>query len=185
GLGEMDFTEREVRKYSLQEGDVLVCEGGEPGRAAVWQGQRPDVLYQKALHRVRLDPSRMLPAFLVYQLWALASSGRLAERFTGSTIAHLPREDMLALSVVVPSLSDQTVVVEAIERELSMIEALSASTQSTVLRAQELRQAILSQAFEGRLVSQGSGAGAEDFLPSTRLRPAKKSLRGGPLSGRR
>lgn len=43
----------EIEKFILQDGDVLICEGGHPGRAAAWRGQLPDVAFQKALHRVR------------------------------------------------------------------------------------------------------------------------------------
>src|SRR2546430_15584275 len=49
----MDFSERDVDKFELRPGDVLVCEGGEVGRAAVWHGQIEGCCYQKALHRVR------------------------------------------------------------------------------------------------------------------------------------
>ena len=37
-LLEMYFENSEFERYGLKEGDVLVCEGGEPGRAAVWKG---------------------------------------------------------------------------------------------------------------------------------------------------
>ena len=49
----MDFTETEERKFRLQPGDLLVCEGGEPGRAAIWQGEIERCCYQKAIHRIR------------------------------------------------------------------------------------------------------------------------------------
>jgi type I restriction enzyme S subunit len=50
---EMDFTEAELERFGVLAGDLLVCEGGEVGRAAIWRGQLEWIGYQKALHRVR------------------------------------------------------------------------------------------------------------------------------------
>lgn len=55
-LLEMRFEEAELPEYDLQKGDVLICEGGEPGRAAVWDERVKGVYFQKALHRVRFKP---------------------------------------------------------------------------------------------------------------------------------
>src|SRR6266581_955289 len=52
-LLEMNFEDDELDRFGLRKGDVLVCEGGEPGRAAVWNGSIPNIKYQKAIHRIR------------------------------------------------------------------------------------------------------------------------------------
>lgn len=155
-LLEMDFSEREVEKYSLVPGDVLVCEGGEPGRAAVWRLDRPGMMYQKALHRVRLDQSCMLPEFFAYQMWDLASNGVLAKDFTGSTIQHLPLEDILELTLTTPPISVQSEIVREIERCSSLAGAVDREVQTGLARAAALRASILKRAFEGKLVSQDS-----------------------------
>ena len=48
-IAEMDFDLRERSKFALRKGDLLVCEGGEPGRASVWDGEIEPCYYQKAL----------------------------------------------------------------------------------------------------------------------------------------
>ena len=48
----MDFDHTDAAKFLLKPGDVLICEGGEVGRAAIWNGQLSECYYQKALHRV-------------------------------------------------------------------------------------------------------------------------------------
>lgn len=131
-LLQMDFDPREVEKYRLEVGDVLVCEGGEPGRAAVWNEQLPGALYQKALHRVRLHPNTIDPRLLVYQLELDAGSGVLRGQFTGSTISHLPREAFLEYQVRVPPAQEQRRIVAVIEELLSGIE----SAKSALLRCQ-------------------------------------------------
>jgi type I restriction enzyme S subunit len=75
-LQEMRFEDHELHKYEVKPGDVIICEGGEAGRAAIWDGRAASVYIQKALHRVR--PSTELNnRFLVYQLMADAMSGQL------------------------------------------------------------------------------------------------------------
>ncbi|MFO7591107.1 MAG: hypothetical protein R6X23_09445 [Acidimicrobiia bacterium] len=59
----------EVARYTVSDGDVPVCEGGDVGRAAIWRGASGEVAYQKALHRLRpLNPKQDVPEYLVYQL---------------------------------------------------------------------------------------------------------------------
>src|SRR5258708_10717641 len=64
---EMRFEDDEIEEFSLLPGDLLVCEGGEPGRCAIWDGRTSPMMFQNALHRVR--PGRTLDAtFLQYRL---------------------------------------------------------------------------------------------------------------------
>ena len=90
-LLEMNFEEEQLDRFGLKANDVLVCEGGEPGRASVWNGHLPDLKFQKALHRVRFKVP-FDPRLLVYLLELLAKNGGLERRFTGSTIKHFTRE---------------------------------------------------------------------------------------------
>src|SRR4051812_35855863 len=55
-LKEMRFEDAEEEKFSVCDGDVLICEGGEAGRAAIWNGPDIGVKFQKAIHRVRTGP---------------------------------------------------------------------------------------------------------------------------------
>ena len=52
-LREMRFEEHESEKFGLRHGDIVMCEGGEPGRCARWKEQMPGMTIQKALHRIR------------------------------------------------------------------------------------------------------------------------------------
>jgi type I restriction enzyme S subunit len=88
-LNRMDFTEKEKEKFSLKDGDLLVCEGGEVGRAAIWRNQAEECYYQKALHRLRVKNESFLPEIMLeYMFWA--NERGMFKRLTGhSTIAHL------------------------------------------------------------------------------------------------
>jgi len=113
-LLEMNFDDDELDRFGLREGDVLVCEGGEPGRAAVWNNSIPNMKYQKAIHRIRFKQpyERHL---LVYLLELLAKTGRLEPRFTGTTIKHFTREAIVQLPIPVPPLHEQQRIVAEIE----------------------------------------------------------------------
>ena len=52
-LSEMRFEAHEQERYGIKYGDIIVCEGGEPGRCAIWKEQIPNMKIQKALHRIR------------------------------------------------------------------------------------------------------------------------------------
>ena len=64
-LKTMKVEDSEIQRYSLARGDLVICEGGEPGRCAVWEGTDHTMIIQKALHRVRFTESYS-PYFAYY-----------------------------------------------------------------------------------------------------------------------
>ena len=54
-LLEMDFDDKDKIEFSLKRGDVLMCEGGEIGRCAIWKNELKECYFQKAIHRIRLN----------------------------------------------------------------------------------------------------------------------------------
>ena len=150
-LLEMFFEENQLDRYGLEPDDVLVCEGGEPGRASVWNGRAPGLKYQKALHRVRFH-GETEPHYLVILLEFLANTGRLERWFTGSTIKHFTRESFISLPIPIPPIAEQKHIVAEVERRLSVIEELEATVEANLTRANRLRQSILQQAFSGKLI---------------------------------
>lgn len=149
----MDFNEAERAKFSLEPGDVVVCEGGEVGRSAVWRGEVDDCYFQKAVHRVRTTED-LDPDFLVHVLRWFADSNVFERYITGSTINHLPQEDLRTLPIPAPSLKEQQRIVASIAQQLSLIDSLREAVKSAQKRSAVLRRAILERAFRGELVLQ-------------------------------
>lgn len=87
-LNKMRFEKSEQDRYGLKYGDLVVCEGGEPGRCAIWKDQVPGMKIQKALHRVRVHGSYS-NEFIYYRMLLAGRSGELCKHFIGSTIKHL------------------------------------------------------------------------------------------------
>jgi type I restriction enzyme S subunit len=104
---EMDFTEVELARFDLRPGDLLVCEGGEVGRCAIWEGQLPRCSFQKALHRVRPKDDRLRVEYLQDCLFLLAQRGALVESTSQATIAHLTKVRLEELPLPVPPRSLQ------------------------------------------------------------------------------
>lgn len=106
-LREMRFEHSEMDRYGLRFGDIVMCEGGEPGRCAIWKEAMPGMMIQKALHRIR--PRACLDyRFLFYSFLYKGRIGNFAALFTGATIKHLPREQLAKLEISFPGLELQS-----------------------------------------------------------------------------
>lgn len=169
-LLEMPFKNEELERYSLAPGDILVCEGGEPGRAAVWQKEDPTIKYQKALHRVRT--SGLLPHWLVFHLYFDAQRGALARHFTGTTIKHFPREAVRDYTVRVAPIAEQHRIVEAIESYFTRLDDAVATLERVQRNLKRYRASVLKAAVEGRLVpteAELARAEGRDYEPASVL----------------
>ena len=105
-LAEMRFEEHEDERYSIRYGDLIVCEGGEPGRCAIWRGDMPGMKIQKALHRVRVKEG-LDNYFLYYWFLQAGKTGALEPFFTGSTIKHLTGKALSELQIPLPPIGAQ------------------------------------------------------------------------------
>ena len=102
-LKEMDFDEADQQEFELRDGDLLVCEGGEIGRCAVWHNEIQPCYFQKAIHRVRCNLDIVLPDYLKWW-FKISCENNAFQNIAGAkaTIAHLPGEKLKKLQVTVP-----------------------------------------------------------------------------------
>jgi len=101
-LLEMKFEADEVERYTARKGDVMICEGGYPGRAAIWD-QDEAIYFQKAIHRVRFHEPERAKLFLYY-LWKCDADGSLSDHFTGSGIQHFTGKALKKFAFPLPPL---------------------------------------------------------------------------------
>ena len=103
----MDFKEWERQKFDLKPGDILVCEGGEVGRTAIWRGEIENCYYQKAIHRLRTINNRFLnDLFPRFMKWA-KTRGLLSDYISQTSIAHLTKEKLSIVPIFIPSTPEQ------------------------------------------------------------------------------
>ncbi len=147
---EMLATPEEVKQLSVKQGDLFICEGGEPGRCAVWKDEERPLIFQKALHRFR--PNELASSdFLCFFLNYYAISGKLDEFFTGTTIKHLTGQSLAKIQVYTPTLPEQQEITRLLDSLLEK-EQQSKETAETVLEQIDLmKKAILAKAFRGEL----------------------------------
>lgn len=139
----MDINPKEQATLLLREGDVLICEGGEIGRAAVWYGQVQECYYQKALHKLNPDLTKVRPDFVVWLLWHLAQSGTLLGSSTHATIAHLTGVQLKNLKVIAPPVEIQIEFERLVEQAHSIQSQQSAATA----KSQATFDALLAKVF--------------------------------------
>jgi type I restriction enzyme S subunit len=120
-LREMRFEQHELDRFGLEYGDIVMCEGGEPGRCAIWKEQVPGMMIQKALHRIR--PHECIDHdFLYYTFLYKGRTGHFAPLLTGATIKHLPREKLAIVEIDVPPLPAQHRIAEILSAYDDLIE---------------------------------------------------------------
>lgn len=107
--------------FELRPGDLMVCEGGEIGRCAVWPGSKTYMAFQKALHRVRPYPGVDV-RFLRYVLEYYGHTNTLVSYSTGSTIKHLPQQQLRRLPLPLPPQAQQRRIVTALDANLSRLD---------------------------------------------------------------
>jgi type I restriction enzyme S subunit len=152
-LKTMRFEETEFSRFSLVSGDLVICEGGEPGRCAVWQNDRSQIFIQKALHRVRFTSSYS-SKFAFYYLTYAVPLERVIKHFTGTTIKHLTGSGLSKVQLPICSIEEQLKIIETVESKLSEIDKLDSDLGLQLDKANTLRQSILKKAFSGKLVPQ-------------------------------
>ncbi|WP_045407321.1 restriction endonuclease subunit S [Vibrio jasicida] len=143
----------EQSELSLTKGDVLVCEGGEPGRCAVWDidSVKP-MVFQKALHRARVKEN-LLPEWLVFNLKNDADNLTLNQLFTGTTIKHLTGKSLKKYPLRLPTIKEQTEIVSRVESLFAAADEAEAETQAALDKVNNLTQSILAKAFSGDLTA--------------------------------
>ena len=144
-LPSMRMTQEDLQQFRLHQGDLLVCEGGEVGRAVIWDAPIEECYYQKALHRLRPRrgfDSRLMVGFL--RLWSWR--GDLNNYVTQTSIAHLPREKLIKVPLPVPPLHEQSAIASA----LGDMDALLDGLDRLIAKKRAIKQAAMQQLLTGQ-----------------------------------
>ena len=111
----MDFNDNEREKFSLLPGDLLVCEGGESGRTALWKGEMENCYFQKAIHRLRPKDSQVLPDYMLRFMRRAFEHGFLTSFTSQTSITHLTREKFALLPLPLPKVEEQKAIVNVLD----------------------------------------------------------------------
>ena len=102
-LSLMKFEDSELERYGIKYGDLIMCEGGEIGRCAIWKESIPNMMIQKALHRIRPKDERLNIFYLLYWFIYQGEIGAIEQYASGTTtIKHLPAVKLKQIEVDLP-----------------------------------------------------------------------------------
>ena len=178
-----NFSESEIEKYSLSKGDLLICEGGDVGRAAIWERDE-EMYYQNALHRVRFYYG-ISPYFYRFLLELYKGNKMIDKASKGQTIKHFVQNALLKLPVPLPPLPEQERIVAKLEELLPLVERYGkAYTQLTALEQRfpaSMRKSLLQEAIQGKLTDQRPEDGSAEDLYRAILAEKKRLIKAGKL----
>ena len=143
-IDEMSIPEHELPTKLLREGDLLVCEGGEIGRAAIWDGEVETMSFQNHLHRLRPIDPKVEPHFYVFFLQsAFTQLGIFEGEGNKTTIPNLSRSRLAGLDVPQPPLGEQQAISAALRR---VRDAIRAQNRSVAI-VQDLKRSAMRTLF--------------------------------------
>ena len=148
----MPFEDNEIDRYTIKKGDLVVCEGGEPGRCAIWKNN-DTIMFQKALHRIRFF-NGVVTEYIAkaFELFSLNST--IEQYFTGSTIKHLTGASLDTILLPLPPEKEQIRIIQYING----LEAIVAEIENNCCKmsrfTSQVKSKILELAINGKLVPQ-------------------------------
>lgn len=148
-LPTMWATEREIEKFSVQQGDLLICEGGEVGRSALLDEKIDVCIIQNALHRVRAKEKSCVK-YLQYFMQHVSNALWFDILCNKATIAHLTGEKLAALDFPLPPLEEQQAITYFLDRKTAQIDELIAKKEALLEKLDEKRTALIT-----RVVTKG------------------------------
>ncbi|MGL5829603.1 MAG: hypothetical protein ACRC0L_08555 [Angustibacter sp.] len=154
----MDMSPNERPRYTVASGDLLICEGGQPGRAAIWSGTKHPLGFQKALHRAR-SRGRSKPEWLLECLRVAVHLNVFAVENGQTTIGHLTNEQLRSTRFPFPARKIQEGSLEELERQRSDGRRVIDAGNGSVSLLTEYKQALITAAVAGELDVTTSGSG--------------------------
>lgn len=140
------LSKSDLIRFRLRKGDLLVCEGGEVGRAAIWSDELDECYYQKALHRLRTTKG-FRPPLMLEMLRYWMATGTLSEYVSRTSIAHLTQEKLASVPLPTPNVDEQNRLIERVLAAKHRIEAEEHHHQKLEL----LKAALMDDLLTGRV----------------------------------
>ena len=149
-VGEMYFSDSELDKCTAHRGDLLVCEGGDIGRAAIWNYDYT-ICIQNHLHRLRA----YVPLYTKFFLYSLMDTkGKGLIKGKGIGLMSLSANDLHAIPTVLPPLAEQERIATEIERWFNLIDIIEQGKADLKTTIKQAKNKILELAIHGKLVPQ-------------------------------
>lgn len=151
-IKDIEATEEEIDRYTLQENDLLLTEGGDPdklGRGTLWKNEIPDCIFQNHIFRVRVTNRKIInPTFLSFQISSNYGKNyflKAAKQTSG--IASINSTQLKVFPVYVPPIEQQT----KFEQIVLKVEKIKEHKRLSLNISDNLFEAVSQLAFNGEL----------------------------------
>ncbi|MGJ0338686.1 restriction endonuclease subunit S [Aliarcobacter cryaerophilus] len=145
-LKEMLIDESELSKCTVQKGDLLVCEGGEAGRSAVWENDET-ICIQNHIHRVR-PYQNINTYYLYYYLMKIFLTGEIDNYRNGMGIKNLSGKSLSTIIIPIAPKEEQKEIVATIEKFFAICNELESEINQNKTTVENLMATVLKEAFE-------------------------------------
>ena len=150
-LKEIQIEDKELPKCTATNGDILICEGGDSGRTAIWEFDY-DICFQNHIHRVR-PYGNINNFYIYYNMLLLEMSGRINLYRKGMGISNISGTSLASIIIPLPPLSEQKRIVTKLNELMAYCDNLEESiknsqTQNEMLLGQVLREALVPEVKE-------------------------------------
>lgn len=149
-IKEMWISENERNQLLLQYGDLLVSEGGDVGRCAIWKSELIECYFQNSVNRIRSSKGNS-NRFLYYFILNTKEAGFIDIICNKATIAHFTAEKVGILPIVLPPIAEQQAITTFLDRENAKIDALIEKSRRSIELMKEHRSALISAAVTGKI----------------------------------
>jgi type I restriction enzyme, S subunit len=139
------ISDNELDRCSTVKGDLLICEGGEAGRTAVWE-ESYSICFQNHIHRVRLY-GNINPYFVFRYFQKLNFSGEINEYRKGMGISNMSSASLASIPIPIPPIAEQEVIVTNINGLMSLCDELENKIEKRDSYQERIMQAVVKQAF--------------------------------------
>ena len=170
-LKQMYFTESEIEKCTVRHGDLLVCEGGDIGRAAIWNYDY-EIRIQNHIHKLRPFLGVNVKLYF-YVFWLYKFSGRISGKGIG--IQGLSSNQLHNIIIPLPPLQEQNHIVSKINKLLNIVDTIEINKTDLQSTVQQAKSKILDLAIQGKLVPQDPNDEPASVLLE-RIRAEKEEL---------
>lgn len=121
---EMLIRDEELERCTARRNDLLICEGGEAGRASVWDTDE-EICFQNHVHRARFFAG-ISPYYAYRTFQRLDLSGEINEFRKGVGISNLSGKALASIPFPLPPLAEQHRIVAKVDELMALCDRLEA-----------------------------------------------------------
>nr|WP_315540730.1 restriction endonuclease subunit S [uncultured Haemophilus sp.] len=149
-IDEMYFSSYELALYKLEKGDLILSEGGEVGKTCMWNNELDECYIQNSAHKVRLYKKNNNKYFL-YLFFSCGHLGVFDSIVNRVSIAHLTKDKLENMKFIFPTLAEQTVIADYLDKQTAKIDQAIALKTAHIEKLKEYKSVLINDVVTGKV----------------------------------